>query len=257
MFGGALVEGSGRRLPQWMLGRPDQVEKSGKTTEAHTKQSEEGPSSQTVTKSLGKGSLLVEKEKGLQSLDVLVKCRTKKRKLKAKQVNADSDTDISEDEQDKKSNRTRRKMSKPASQKRGKTKKFGLNSIEELDIQPLSEGDDFELTVDDLMTIAEEYVRANKDTEQEQEGKGKSDSRSRPSTTVSSSKESKDCKRSSATNDNISSFIQTSTTNDFSASCKANDSSSATEEIGIKAGGTGDPAHDMLNLFLGPLLRNL
>lgn len=77
MVGGALIEGSGRRLPQWMLGRSavDEVEKSRKTTEAQTKQTEEGLSSQSATK-----RLFVGKEKGLLSSDVLVKCRTRKRK---------------------------------------------------------------------------------------------------------------------------------------------------------------------------------
>ncbi|KAF4394749.1 hypothetical protein F8388_015655 [Cannabis sativa] len=250
MVGGALVEGSGRRLPQWMLGSSSDVqavEKSGKTTESTTKQPEESLSSRTLAKCSRKGSL--------HSSDALVKCRTGKRKVEAEKVDAYSDTEISVDEQDNKSNRTRRKLSKPSSQKRRKTKK--LEDVEKEDIQPMNEGDDFELTVDDLLTIAKEYVRANKDKEEEQEVKGKFDSRSRPLTTISSSINSEDCKQSSTTNDNTSSFIQTSTTNCIGASYKANDSSSATEESVIKAGGTGDPAHDMLNLFLGPLLRNL
>ena len=96
-----------------------------------------------------------------------------------------------------------------------------------------------------------QYVRANKNMEQEQEAKGKYDSRSRLRTTVSSRNESEDCNRSSVTDDSSASYNQTTTNNGVNSSYKLN--STSTEKIVIST--TGDPAHDMLDLFLGPLLK--
>ncbi|PON60938.1 hypothetical protein PanWU01x14_149060 [Parasponia andersonii] len=256
MLGVAPVEGSGRRLPQWMLGGSvaDQVGKSDKT-EVKKKPLENGVSrtchSDQRTKAInpGKESLLHEEEKSLESSHVLAKCKTRRRKVKEKQVDADSDTNISEDVQAKKYSRTRRKTSESASRKRRKRKESGLASNEE----PLSEGDDVDLTVEDLMTIAEEYVKANKNMEQEQVAKGEHDSRSRPRTTLFYRNESKDCNQSLATDDIGASYSQTSAIHDVSSSYIS--SNSSTEEAVINARGTGDPAQDMLNLFLGPLLK--
>ncbi|PON43190.1 hypothetical protein TorRG33x02_334190 [Trema orientale] len=262
MLGVAPAEGSGRRLPQWMLGGSvaNQVEKSDKT-EVKKKPLENGVLSRTChsdrrTKAINpgkKGSLLREEEKSLESSHVLAKCKTRRRKVKEKQVDADSDTNISEDVQAKKYSRTRRKTSESASRKRRKRKESGLESNEEQEIQPLSEGDDVDLTVEDLMTIAEEYVKANKNMEQEQVAKGKHDSRSRPRTTLFSRNEPKDCNQSLATDDIGASYSQTSAIHDVSASYIS--SNSSTEEVVINARGTGDPAQDMLDLFLGPLLK--
>lgn len=163
----APVVGSGRRLPQWMLGRSatDQVEKKSDKTEVNKEQLKEGLSSRTcnsgsrtVTTKSEKESLLHEKEKKLESSHLLAKCKTRGRKLKVKQRDADSDTNISEDEQPKKYSRTGKTSSKSASRKRRKTKECGIKGNEELEIQALSEGDDKDLTVEDLMTIAEEVT---------------------------------------------------------------------------------------------------
>lgn len=166
MVGVASVEGSGRRLPQWMLGRAavDQVEKSDKM-EVNEKLLEKGVLPQTcysdqITKTINpqKESFCHEEEKLLENSHVLAKCKTRRRKLKAKQKDEDPDANISEYVQQKKNKRTGRKSSESTSCKKRKTKESGLKSNEEQDIQPLSKDDDVDLTVEDLMTIAEEVT---------------------------------------------------------------------------------------------------
>ena len=151
------AEGSGRRLPSWMLGvsASDQVEKSD-DVKAKKKLVEEGlPSQASIPGPRSKKRSLCEKENLLERPHVLAKCTTKRRKLKEKPVDADSDIDVSDDVPEKKYNRTGRKVSKSVSQKRCKSKGY-RSSDEKLDIQPLSEDEDVELTVEDLMTIAKE-----------------------------------------------------------------------------------------------------
>lgn len=85
--------------------------------------------------------------------------------------------------------------------------------------------------------------------------KVKYDSRNRPLTAASSRNESEVHNQNSATNDISASCNQTSATHDVIASYKSNSGSTSIEENIINARGTRDPAHDMLDLFLGPLLK--
>lgn len=92
-----------------------------------------------------------------------------------------------------------------------------------------------------------QYVRTDKNMEQGQASNRKSESESRLPKTVSH------------TNESVG-FIDVhicdsqSSTHNISASYKSN-SSLKSEQTVINAGITGNPAHDMLDLFLGPLLK--
>lgn len=262
MVGVAPDERRGRRLPQWVLGTSAADKVKSENIEEKKKHSEEeilphaSHSDPSTTKvNPGKESLLPEKEKMLESSHVLAKCRTKRRKQRAKQADVDSENKVSEKVPEKKYNRTKRVSSVSASRNKPKTKDFGFQSIDKLEIRPLSEDEDVELTVEDLMTIAEEYVQAeaNKNMDQEEAAKRICEPRIRPPVMVSSRNESKDFNDArSATDDTSASYYQTSATLDISAPHKSN---SSTKNIAINARATGDPAQDMLDLFLGPLLR--
>ncbi|EXC33073.1 hypothetical protein L484_014952 [Morus notabilis] len=261
MVGVAPDGGSGRRLPQWMLGisAPGQVVNSD-NVEVNKKHSVEelmshdrhsDPSTTRIHP--GKESLRPEKEKLFETSDVLAKCKTSRRKLKVKQKDAESENKISAKVPAKKNIKTKKESLECASQKRQKTKDFDFKSSEEVEIRPLSEDEDVELTMEDLMTIAEEYVRTDKNTDQDQAAKRTSEPRFRPPATLSPRKESKDCNDAhSATDDTSASYCQSSSTHNISASHKLN---SSTETIAITTRATGDPAQDMLDLFLGPWLR--
>lgn len=92
-----------------------------------------------------------------------------------------------------------------------------------------------------------QYVRTDKNMDQGQASNRKCKSESRLPTTVSHVNE-------------LEGFIdghicgRPSSTHNISASYKSN-SSLKSEQTVINAGITGDPAHDMLDLFLGPLLK--
>lgn len=165
MVGVAPDERRGRRLPQWVLGTSAADKVKSENIEEKKKHSEEeilphayhsDPSTTKVNP--GKESMLPEKEKVLESSHVLAKCKTKRRKQRAKQADADSENKISERVPEKKYNRTKRVSSVSASRNKPKTKEFGFKSTDKLEIKPLIEDGDVELTVEDLMTIAEEVI---------------------------------------------------------------------------------------------------
>ncbi|CAI0405143.1 unnamed protein product [Linum tenue] len=98
-------------------------------------------------------------------------------------------------------------------------------------------GDDRLLTVQDLVAIAEEYVRAANDVGSEKNPSIKGECRSRA---VSSGID-------------LQGGVTVNKHNSPAASCSSMQKSTA-EQIPVTVSTTGDPAHDMLHLFLGPLL---
>ncbi|KAL5554563.1 hypothetical protein UlMin_041964 [Ulmus minor] len=256
MVGVAPDEGSGRRLPSWMLGKSsaDQVGRSDKV-EVNNKQLEEGLVSQTSCSE--KKNLLDVKEKQVDNLHVLAKSKTR-RNRKSKQGDADFNSKNPKTFPENKCNKPGRKLRVPAARKKQKAKDFDVERSEESKIQSMSD-DDVDLTVEDLMIIAEEYVRADEETRQEQASNRKYEPESRLSTTASFRNETEGCNnvpfctKTSAPHDDNASHHRTSTIDDASASYKI--SSSSTEVISTYTGGTGNPAYDMLDLYLGPLLK--
>ncbi|XVF85615.1 hypothetical protein PTKIN_Ptkin17bG0131000 [Pterospermum kingtungense] len=105
--------------------------------------------------------------------------------------------------------------------------------------------DDVELTPEDLVSIAEEYVKADKETVMQEQSIREGEFARQLSTTASSKTESEsflialDGKRRSPARE---------TTYDSTQSLKCEEHFTTTSR-------TGDPAQDMLNLFLGPLLK--
>lgn len=144
-------EGCRRRLPQWMQGvsatelvtKNDNVEENGMIHE-------EG-----FMPRLRKELLVHKKEKLLESSLCHAKCDPKRRKRNSKQRDADCDSNISETLPDKENNRFGRKVSVARKKRKTTISKFGRS--EELEVQP-PDVDDVDLSVEDLMIIAEEVI---------------------------------------------------------------------------------------------------
>ncbi|XP_062172753.1 uncharacterized protein LOC133878220 isoform X2 [Alnus glutinosa] len=191
MVGVAPDDRSRRRLPVWMLGvaAADETRNSDDVVE------------RAVTKGPEKGVPLQE----MDTSHFPVKCETK-RKRKSSNRDANCEGMITETVSGKKKyNGHGRKVEESAASKRRKAKGSDFDD------------NDVELTIEDLMAIAEEYVKVEKNTEQQ------------------------------ASNRECGSERQVLMT--------ASSSRNSSEEIAIIDRTTVDPAQDMLDLFLGPLLK--
>ncbi|KAI5353475.1 hypothetical protein L3X38_006369 [Prunus dulcis] len=276
-------DGSRRRLPQWMLG----ISSAGQARKPSNGK-EEGPASYE-TETLGENSHILvkcetkrrkrksaeqdadyeanvpenkcsglgrrkvqesgapERQKAKETLGenshVLVKCETKRRKRNSNEQDAECDGTFPE----KNCNgHGRRKVQESDAPKKEKAKGSSCGSDEELEVRTWTD-DDVELTVEDLVIIAEEYIRADGNINQEEEASNQEcESDSRFPEIVSSGNELEDS--ADAQICNRRSLIADTTT------FKPN-RSLASKGIGLNSGGTGDPAQDMLDLFLGPLMK--
>lgn len=104
-----------------------------------------------------------------------------------------------------------------------------------------------------------QLVGGDKDTDQDRTSKKKFEQGKRSPTTMSSRNESIDhgnaqaCDQTKTMRDVSVSYNETKAAHEVSSFKKSENSS--TEEIVININRTGDPAQDMLDLFLGPLLK--
>lgn len=167
MAGGSLNEGTGRCLPQWMLGvsiaeqvkqvKPDHVKERDKHQEEVLVS--EGTQSETkaMTRRPRKGRVLHKEEKLLDDPQLPIKCETKIRKRKSKQEDTGADSKIPESVPEKNYNVISKTNRQSVSWKGKKAADCSLGSNEELELQPLSD-DVVELTVEDMIFIAEEVI---------------------------------------------------------------------------------------------------
>uniref|UniRef100_A0A5B7CBJ5 Uncharacterized protein n=1 Tax=Davidia involucrata TaxID=16924 RepID=A0A5B7CBJ5_DAVIN len=175
---------------------------------------------------------------------LLVECETKRRRRK---LSAGSDNNAHETGFEKKrGNGVDRAVRESAAQKRRKAKSFRLESSEEIEIPSPSE-DDGELTMEDLMNIAEEYVKANKDMEQQ--------SSDRVHTAASHPVAAAVSRNESGGSLNAPQSYRRSPVRKETASIHNSTENLTSGGNVISSIRTGDPTQDMLNLFLGPLLK--
>lgn len=193
-------------------------------------------------KAPGKG--IHEKKTVGENSQILAKCETKRMKSKTGEQDAQFDCNVPATFPEK-NGCGRRKVQESTVLRRQEAKDSICGSGEEREVQTLS---DYvvELTVEDLVTIAEEYINADRHAEPEEASNREFESGSRLAERVSSSIKLDDSMDSQ--NCNERSFIQDATSSKPYGS-------SASEEITINSSRTGDPAQDMLNLFLGPWLK--
>ncbi|KAK8655742.1 hypothetical protein V6N13_108309 [Hibiscus sabdariffa] len=128
--------------------------------------------------------------------------------------------------------------------RRGKRKVTSVRSRSDKDIPSPVENDD-ELTPEDLLSIAEEYVKADKNVGPRELSTRECDFGRQLSTTASPKAESESSLI--AIDGNRKSPADETTSN--STRCPKDD------KILINTSRTGDPTQDMLDLFLGPLLK--
>ncbi|KAG2707760.1 hypothetical protein I3760_05G162100 [Carya illinoinensis] len=243
MIGVTTDDGGRRHLPLWMLGVTAANENNNHAPEGLMPQAYHSES-KTVTKGPDKGILFHEKDASGVNSHSFVKCE-RKRKRKSSQQEAKCVDIIAETVSEKKKYKSRRKVQESIACKRQKEKGSDFRSDEEFENQPQND-DDVELIMDDLMTIAEEYVEAEKSKDW-QASNSECGSRRKVPTKLSSSNDSGGLLDVPNTN-------RGSNPHDLTAFDSSN-VTGAREEIATIDTRTGDPAQDMLDLFLGPLLK--
>lgn len=150
---------SRRRLPLWMLGvaAADQTKNSDNVDERVLPQASSHSEEKSVTRGPENGVPLQEKDNSGVNSDFPVKCETK-RKRKSSNRDANFDSIITETVSGKKKYNGRgRKVQETAASRRRKAKGSDFGSGEEFEVQPPND-DGVELTMDDLMVIAEEVI---------------------------------------------------------------------------------------------------
>lgn len=164
MAGAAPNEGTRRRLPRWMVAPPanDQARESS-CKDGNTDQINEGvvspqrTNSKSLTKQPKRASSLQEKNLSKVGGFGLVECGRKRRKRRASEEEDGSDVSTHEIVEDKKERRRgRRKAQDSVFEKRRKTKSLVAEGVEEH--ATFASDDDVELTVEDLLSIAEEVI---------------------------------------------------------------------------------------------------
>ncbi|GAV87266.1 hypothetical protein CFOL_v3_30692 [Cephalotus follicularis] len=235
-----------RRLPSWMLGvtAADQMRKS-KNEDRISHHQEEEVASHAYHSKAKAASRQHEKESSTANSGLPSKCETKRKKRLSSREDVKLQNSIPETfTGNKKSNAVKRKVLE-SSPKRQKVKTASFKIAEEREISSHSY-DDAELTVGDLLIIAEEYVKTDKD-EALQPSNGESESERQLPTTDSSRNESGGSLVAPNRNQRTPALETTDSYNSPSIS--------ASEQTHFTSIMTGDPAQDMLDLFLGPLLK--
>ncbi|OMO72385.1 hypothetical protein COLO4_27646 [Corchorus olitorius] len=226
-------EGNKRRLPLWMQPITSKAEGGDKNIGIQ-KDADKLVSDNSKPKKQTKKAVLP-REKG----------ETKRRKRKISQ----------QDEPDNVENASPKKMSvgleekqvqEPSVRRKRKATSGRLRSGKDSKIPPpVDDDDDEELTPGDLLSIAEEYVKADKDVELQEQSTRESVFRRPLSTKASIKTKSKSSLIGLEGNQRLPAH---ETTDDSTQCLKV-------EEPLINISRTGDPAQDMLNLLLGPLLK--
>ncbi|XP_028188284.1 uncharacterized protein LOC114374792 [Glycine soja] len=221
----ACVEGNKRQLPPWMMQKV-----GASATATHVSDSVETNSS-TKKGDIIKANATKKDTHKSEPSNLRAKCEVKGRKKldqqEGKVTQKKRKGDKSKDRDKRSSIKKRKKLEDPS---------HGC-----YDVNPVRD-DAMDLTVEDLMAIAEQYVKdyENKDRKErssrQRESKWQFQDTNETGTTLDSSCENR-----------ISSG---SGREDLS-----NSTSTTGELIATSTSQTGDPAQDMLDLFLGPLLR--
>ncbi|KAI0503785.1 hypothetical protein KFK09_014728 [Dendrobium nobile] len=235
---------SKRRLPTWMHGNDTlKNEKLGNLDESCSISGNQtaplGTVSMVESMSSEADLILAEPKKNLDGKEILAKNCSKKNTRKSKKCDGSKDFTF-------KSSGTKRKpevknveCGESMDIQHMKLKVAKSNSVKVLS-QGMT-GDAAELTVEDLISIAEEFLTSDKEMQKEQSVARKSESNSIP---ISSSESSIPHRGEFRSCQVLSKCTQT-------RSSHLKESATSTKKII----GSGDAAQDMLELFLGPLLN--
>ncbi|KAL5055674.1 hypothetical protein RYX36_036356 [Vicia faba] len=228
-----------RQLPPWMM--PKVVASSHVTNSANVVEANCSTQNGDIS-AVNAGKIDHKKVASKRKLNSKAKCEDKG-KVNQDQRNESGDNVT---EKKKKKSIVSRDSAPRCSTKKHKTlEDLGCDSSDhdhECQVQASSDDDDVELTVEDLMAIAEQYVKDYKDKEMQEavgrqgEQKGQLLATTEAATTLDSSRENK--KSSSLERDDLYTFAPT-----------------AGEVIPTSTSQIDHPAQNMLEVFLGPLLR--
>ncbi|XVE85610.1 hypothetical protein DITRI_Ditri17bG0104100 [Diplodiscus trichospermus] len=213
-------EGTRRRLPLWMQGKASEPGDGGDKNDNVQVDGDELVSGNSKPKKQSKKAALAQ-EKG----------KTKRGKRKISQQDAACDVETAFPKEPSIGLKEKRVQESSVRRKRKATSGKLRSGKDSIITSPID--DDEELTPEDLLSIAEVYVKADEEFGRQL------------STTASSKTESES---SLVALDGNQSSPAHNTTNDSAQSLKGH-------EYFINSSRTGDPAQDMLNLFLGPLLK--
>lgn len=134
--------------------------------------------------------------------------------------------------------------------------KSGRTQIDDLKgVSSEMSDEEIELTIDDLISIAKEYVSANRENKQEYQASRKSTSRLCPLSSVTSEADVKGPLQANGSSQILSKCSASSCISHLTETEGKGKENPKTENIGINIIRTGDAAQDMLNVFLGPLLK--
>ncbi|XP_020094606.1 uncharacterized protein LOC109714405 [Ananas comosus] len=246
--------GMKRRLPAWML--QAKSENGGRNTENGNKT---GRKSETLHDNQDEVKPAIRKHKrrmpetaGPGKSEILQKCRTKQRNNDSRAKDEGRSKVVS---CNTKNDGDSRMVNGRDAKKKRKLKRM-MREMEMETSSPEKSDDEVDLSVEDLMSIAEEYVNADKEKQ------------CKSSTAKEPNSETRSSSLSVSSNTNLERLAQDAALSKALSKCSVIKSSlyftgSQTSEVknpvdelcstNIRA--MGDPARDMLDLFLGPLLR--
>ncbi|XP_010250235.1 PREDICTED: uncharacterized protein LOC104592515 [Nelumbo nucifera] len=259
--------GRRRQLPLWMQGvvAADQVRKSRNEDEEKSTSELRSVTSQapelkkkSTTKKLDNVVELCDKEHLKMESNFRRKCEKmeRKRKLCQKDVVCESPNHRKGDLQNKRTKRSNiivPTVQKPASQRKQRGNYEHGNS-EDIGT-PLPSEEDGELTMEDLMTIAKEHVKAEKEMDHQQSAKMELKSENQLPATLLFRDKSEESLR--VNQGSKKSFTHTAigSTSHLTETRLKDEDGSASESVLDNPHRTGDATADMLDLFLGPLLK--
>lgn len=179
----------------------------------------------------------------------MVKCKTVKRKRKGGQKDGfPNSNDIQETGFDKrKRGGSGRTVQKSARGRRGKAESLGIESSEDIEVASSNE-DDEDLTLEDLLSIAKEFVKDDEDMEEQQPSDGGRIAESEYAAISFCGNEPQGSLGAPETS-------RRSPTHKETASCLNPAGGLTSDKTLVNPSRTGDPTQDMLDLFLGPLLK--
>ncbi|XP_043716609.1 transcriptional regulator ATRX homolog [Telopea speciosissima] len=259
--------GKRRRLPSWMQGvaAADQGCKLGNEDEENASSEQANssfapqPKRKSSAKRLEKEAQLCDKDLAEVDSSLLVKCAKKSGKTNLFQRDVDNDSlTHSEDEVPKKRTKrtchTQRAVRDTAPQKKQRGKNYRVESSAET-VAPLPSEQDEELTMEDLISIAEEYVKADNEINHQPSEREEATSVTQSLAANCSIIESDVSLKDTQSSRGLSTHPTESLTSNLSKTGFKDQDDSISKSIITDLSRTGDPTQDMLDLFLGPLLK--
>lgn len=253
-----------RRLPSWMLqvSSPDgqgNCENGDKTCSLLIDQPEGQASGSKTTGKCGK-RIITEDTDGLGKLDLLQRCEAKQRTRKTSRRGLGPDNftlgEVKKKRKEEVNGGERMLDYRDAPKKQKQKSKRSKNGDLDVPSQGDQTEDENELTVEDLVNIAEEYVNADREKQYER------------LVTIESHSETHPSNLSASSHDDSGRPLQAAGSGKILSKCTATRSSSylnnterrkekgpGVENFATNIKRTGDAAQDMLDLFLGPLLK--